>query len=56
MRGGSHGIHSIMVYEPETKMGFVIINNGYDTTAKNGADLNYRLIRILYQYFANLQK
>ena len=56
MRGGSHGIHSIMVYEPETKMGFVIINNGYDTTAQNGADLNYRLIQILYQYFANLQK
>lgn len=53
MRGGSHGIHSIMVYEPETKMGFVIINNGYDTTAQNGADLNYRIIRILYKYFGS---
>lgn len=52
MRGGSHGIHSIMVYDPNKKVGFVVINNGYDTTARNGADMNYRIIRLLYQQFA----
>ena len=53
MRGGSHGIHSIMVYDQENKIGFVIINNGYNTDAKNGADLNYRIIRLLYKYFVS---
>ena len=51
IKGASHGIHSIMVYEPETKMGFIIINNGYDTTVMEGVDLNYRIIRLLYKYF-----
>ena len=51
IKGASHGIHSIMVYEPETKMGFIIINNGYDTTVMEGVDLNYRIIRLLYDYF-----
>ena len=48
MRGGSHGIHSIMVYDPEERFGFVLISNGYNTTAENGSDMNYRIIRALY--------
>lgn len=48
MRGGSHGFHCIMVFEPREKIGFVLINNGYNTTAENGSDMNYRIIRTLY--------
>ena len=51
MRGGSHGVHSIMVFDPNGDFGFVLINNGYNTTAEKGSDMNYRVIRALYNCF-----
>ena len=49
MRGHSHGVHSIMVYDPEKMFGFVVINNGYNPTVEKGIDMNYRIIRALYK-------
>lgn len=51
MRGASHGVHSIMVFDPQKKYGFVVINNGYNTDAEGGNDMNYSIVRALYRYF-----
>ena len=51
MRGGSHGFHSIMVFDPEKRYGFVVLNNGYNTTAVNRSDMNFAVVRALYRYF-----
>ena len=53
MRGASHGVHNIMVYEPNENVGFVVLNNGYNTLANGGTDMNYRIIRALYKHFRN---
>ena len=49
MTGGSHGIHSLMFFEPEKKFGFVVICNGC-TCSGNGAKMNYEIVRILYKH------
>ena len=49
MTGGSHGIHSLMFFEPEKKFGFVVICNGC-TCGGNGGKMNYEIVRLLYKY------
>jgi len=49
MTGGSHGIHSLMFFEPEKKFGFVVICNGC-TCGGNGAKMNYEIVRLLYNH------
>ena len=50
MTGGSHGIHSLMFFEPEKKYGFVVICNGCTSKSANGSEMNYEIVRALYKY------
>lgn len=50
MTGGSHGIHSLMFFEPEKKFGFVVICNGC-ICGGNGGKMNYEIVRLLYKHF-----
>lgn len=49
--GGSHGIHSSMIFNPKEKYGFVIICNGCMSKYPDGADLSNRVINACYQQF-----
>ena len=53
MTGGSHGINSVVFFNPERKFGFVIITNGYAPTTIKGRlpSLARELARILYKHF-----
>ena len=53
MTGGSHGINSIMFFNPEKKYGFVVITNGYAPTKRKGHlySLARELVRPLYKHF-----
>jgi len=50
MKGGSHGINSVIVFNPEEKYGFVVICNGRKPT-KGGRSINDEIIRLLYKHF-----
>ena len=53
MTGGSHGINSVVFFNPERKYGFVVITNGYVPTKKKGRlpSLARELVRPLYKHF-----
>ena len=53
MTGGSHGINSVMFFNPEKKYGFVVITNGYVPTKKKGhlPSPARELVRPLYKHF-----
>lgn len=53
MTGGSHGINSVVFFNPERKYGFVVITNGYVPTKKKGhlPSLARELVRPLYKHF-----
>ena len=50
MTGGSHGIHSLLFFNPEKKFGFVVICNGCTSKAANGSQMNYKIVRSLYRH------
>lgn len=53
MTGGSHGINSVMFFNPDNKYGFVVITNGYVPLSKKGhlSSLARELVRPLYNHF-----
>jgi CubicO group peptidase (beta-lactamase class C family) len=51
--GGSHGIHSSMIFDPQKKYGFVVICNGCKSSYPDGADLNNKIINLCYRYLIN---
>ena len=53
MTGGSHGINSVMFFNPEKKYGFVVITNGYIPNPPRGhlSSLARELVRPLYNFF-----
>jgi len=50
MKGRSHGINSVMVFNPEEKYGFVVICNGR-VPKEHGRSINDEIIRIMYNHF-----
>lgn len=50
MKGGSHGINSVFVFNPEEKYGFVVICNGH-VSKQTGRSQNDEIIRLLYKHF-----
>lgn len=54
MKGGSHGINSVIVFNPEEKYGFVVICNGRKPI-KGSRSLNDEIVRILYKHFIKKQ-
>lgn len=46
--GGAHGIHTAMIFHPEKKYGFVVFCNGCKSKSINGHELNYEIIKSLY--------
>lgn len=57
MTGGSHGISSVMFFNPFKKYGFVVITNGYKPTSIKGrlSSLARELVRPLYNEFISEQ-
>lgn len=53
MTGGSHGINSVMFFDPVKKYGFVVITNGYVPLSEKGylPSLARELVRPLYNHF-----
>lgn len=51
MTGGSCGIHSLIFFNPEKKFGFVVICNGCTSKSANGANMNFEIVRTLYNHF-----
>lgn len=53
MTGGSHGINSVMFFDPVKKCGFVVITNGYIPISGKGrlSSLARELVRPLYKHF-----
>jgi len=49
--GGSHGVHSSMIFNPKEKYGFVVICNGCKSRYSDGADLNNKIINTCYYHF-----
>lgn len=56
MTGGSCGIHSAMFFNPEKKFGFVVICNGCTSKSANGAEMNYKIVRVLYKHLIEGKK
>lgn len=54
MKGGSHGINSVMAFNPEEKYGFVVICNGR-VPKEHGRSINDEIIRIMYKHFIKRQ-
>ncbi len=48
MTGGARGIHSLMVFEPDGKFGFVVICNGCQSKKVDGSDMSKEIVRALY--------
>ena len=48
--GGAHGIHTAMIFHPEKKYGFVVFCNGCKSKSTNGQEMNFEIIRRLYEY------
>ena len=57
MTGHSHGVNSVMVFNPEKKYGFIVITNGYKPTTNKSrlSSLARELVRPLYRYFIEEQ-
>lgn len=51
MTGGSSGYHSLFFFNPEKKYGFVVICNGCTSKSANGGEMNYEIVRTLYNHF-----
>ena len=46
--GGAHGIHTAMIFHPMKKYGFVVFCNGCKSKSTNGHELNYEIIKELF--------
>lgn len=49
--GGHHGFHTAMIFHPEKKYGFVVFCNGCKSISIDGHELNFAIIRSLYETF-----
>ena len=47
--GGAYGIHTAMVFHPKKKYGFIVFCNGCKSSKRDGHDLNFEIIRLLYK-------
>lgn len=48
--GGQYGFHTAMIFHPEKKYGFVAFCNGCKSHGTDGHELNFDIIRVLYNY------
>lgn len=48
MTGGAYGIHSAMLFNPEKKIGFVVICNGCTSKSADGMEMNKKIMSELY--------
>lgn len=46
--GGAHGIHTAMIFHPKKKYGFIVFCNGCKSSSTDGHELNYEIIKGLY--------
>lgn len=46
--GGAHGIHTAMIFNPEKKYGFIVFCNGCKSKSTDGHEMNYEIIKRLY--------
>lgn len=51
MTGGARGIHSVMMFNPERKVGFVIICNGCTSKSADGIEMNKQIMKELYDAY-----
>jgi CubicO group peptidase (beta-lactamase class C family) len=51
MTGGAHGIHSVMMFAPDKKIGFVIICNGCTSKSVDGIEMNKLIMKELYDAY-----
>lgn len=49
--GGLFGIHTAMIFHPKKKYGFVIFCNGCNSKAADGHELNFEVIKYLYNRY-----
>lgn len=49
--GWAHGIHTAMIFNPEKKYGFVVLDNGYKTKSTDIRELEFVIIRKLFDFF-----
>lgn len=53
MTGGSHGFHTAMFFDPQKRTGFVVMCNGCNSKWGNGGDMNYAIVKELYDFLHN---
>lgn len=46
--GGMYGIHTAMIFHPKKKYGFVVFCNGCKSNSTDGHEMNFEIIRVLY--------
>ena len=51
MTGGARGIHSVMMFNPEERIGFVIICNGCTSKSADGIEMNKLIMKELYDAY-----
>ena len=51
MTGGARGIHSVMMFNPEQKLGFVVICNGCTSKSADGIEMNKLIMKELYDAY-----
>lgn len=49
--GGLYGIHTAMIFHPKKKYGFVIFCNGCKSKLADGHDMNFDILRVLYNIY-----
>ena len=49
--GGEHGIHTAMIFHPEKKYGFIVFCNGCKSKSRDGHEMNFEIIRKLYNNY-----
>ena len=51
MTGGARGIHSVMMFNPEKGIGFVVICNGCTSESADGIEMNKQIMKELYNAY-----
>lgn len=51
MTGGARGIHSVMMFNPEERIGFVVICNGCTSKSADGIEMNKLIMKELYDAY-----
>jgi Beta-lactamase class C and other penicillin binding proteins len=51
MTGGARGIHSVMMFNPEKEIGFVVICNGCTSKSADGIEMNKQIMKELYDAY-----